>query len=646
MKINEIQVNSFGNLQNKEIKLSEGINIIYGKNESGKSTLLKFISNIFYGISKNKRGKEISDYDRYTPWKSEEFSGKIKYELENGNKFEVYRDFRKKNPVILNEQYEDITNRFVVDKTNGNQFFYEQTKVNEETFLSSVVAEQKEIKVDKQTQNVLIQKLANFAGTGDDNISYKKAIEKLNKKQVEEIGTNRTQEKPINIVEKQIANFEFQKREANCFKDKIIQIEEQEKNIKENLQLQKEKIEIAKELRKINDKENYEIEKIKINENNIKNYEIEKIKLENEKNNLEKNKKEKQKEEEKINEKNILKIKNEKNRNLNKNKKIKIIGIIIFIILLILISINIFLIKNNILNIIFGILAIIDISSVLIFYLKNKNKIKNAEKEIIKITEESELEKKSILEEINQEIEKNNSQIEIYEKNIKEQKNNIEKIKQKINFEKNIEIEKINIENLEEEYQQTQIKYHKIKIEKDNIIPKLEEISYIEEQLQSLKEQKQNLLKDNRIIELAKDTLEQAYQEMKQNITPKFTQNLSETMQKISNDKYTKVRINEQEGIIVEREDGSYIGAERLSVGTIDQLYLSLRIAISREIANEKMPIILDEAFAYYDTERLSNILQYLNEEFAENQIIIFTCTKREEQILKEIGIKFNIITM
>ena len=196
-----------------------------------------------------------------------------------------------------------------------------------------------------------------------------------------------------------------------------------------------------------------------------------------------------------------------------------------------------FLIKNNILNIMLGILAIIDISSVLIFYLKNKNKIKNAEKEIIKITEESELEKKSILEEINQEIEKNNSQIEIYEKNIKEQKNNIEKINQKINFEKNIEIEKlknkyknieiekINIENLEEEYQQTQIKYHKIKIEKDNIIPKLEEISYIEEQLQSLKEQKQNLLKDNRIIELAKDTLEQAYQEMKQNITPKFTQN-------------------------------------------------------------------------------------------------------------------------
>ena len=99
MKINEIQVNSFGNLQNKEIKLSEGINIIYGKNESGKSTLLKFISNIFYGISKNKRGKEISDYDRYTPWKSEEFSGKIKYELENGNKFEVYQRLEKRIPL-------------------------------------------------------------------------------------------------------------------------------------------------------------------------------------------------------------------------------------------------------------------------------------------------------------------------------------------------------------------------------------------------------------------------------------------------------------------------------------------------------------------------------------------------------------------
>ena len=61
MQINEIKVNGYGNLQDTEINLNDGINIIKGKNETGKSTLLNFITSMFYGISKNKDGREISD---------------------------------------------------------------------------------------------------------------------------------------------------------------------------------------------------------------------------------------------------------------------------------------------------------------------------------------------------------------------------------------------------------------------------------------------------------------------------------------------------------------------------------------------------------------------------------------------------------
>ena len=68
MLIKKIQINNFGKLKNKEITLKNGINVIYGENESGKSTLLDFIVSMFYGINKNKNGKEISNYDKYTPW--------------------------------------------------------------------------------------------------------------------------------------------------------------------------------------------------------------------------------------------------------------------------------------------------------------------------------------------------------------------------------------------------------------------------------------------------------------------------------------------------------------------------------------------------------------------------------------------------
>ena len=63
---------------------------------------------------------------------------------------------------------------------------------------------------------------------------------------------------------------------------------------------------------------------------------------------------------------------------------------------------------------------------------------------------------------------------------------------------------------------------------------------------------------------------------------------------------------------------------------------------MAKELCKESMPIILDEAFAYYDEERLENILKYLNEEYKDNQIIIFTCTNREEQILEKLNIKHH----
>ena len=106
MKINNLKINGFGKIENKEINLENKINIIYGKNESGKSTIFNFIVSMLYGCSKLKKGKNISNFEKYKPWNTEEFSGKIKYELDN-NKLKLnfnellLNDLDKKN--ILEE---------------------------------------------------------------------------------------------------------------------------------------------------------------------------------------------------------------------------------------------------------------------------------------------------------------------------------------------------------------------------------------------------------------------------------------------------------------------------------------------------------------------------------------------------------------
>ena len=117
-------------------------------------------------------------------------------------------------------------------------------------------------------------------------------------------------------------------------------------------------------------------------------------------------------------------------------------------------------------------------------------------------------------------------------------------------------------------------------------------------------------------------------------------------MSQISNDRYNKVTINDENGLIIENEFGEYIPASRLSIGTIDQLYLALRLSMINEISEESLPIILDEAFAYYDDERLKNIIEFLLEKAENNQIIIFTCTKREQEIFNKLNVNYNLVEL
>ena len=133
---------------------------------------------------------------------------------------------------------------------------------------------------------------------------------------------------------------------------------------------------------------------------------------------------------------------------------------------------------------------------------------------------------------------------------------------------------------------------------------------------------------------------------MKNNVSPIFTEKLSKNISKITNGKYSKIYFNDEQGLTVELDNGNYVLADRLSIGTIDQLYLSLRLAMLDELSTEKVPIILDEAFAYFDNERLTNLLKYMLNEYSDRQIIIFTCTKREKETLERENIQFNFVEL
>lgn len=650
MKIKKIKINSYGKLKNKEIDLKNNINIIYGKNESGKSTLLKFILNIFYGTSKNKKGKDISDFEKYKPWDSEEFSGKLLYELDDKSNYEIFREFNKKNPIIFNENGEDITKKFNIDKNKGCEFFFEQTQITEEMFLSTSVALQQEVKIGKESQSMLIQRISNLLGTGEDNISFKKAMDKINKKQLEEVGTERSKEKPINIIQKNIKNNEEKINELKKYENLKYEFEEKRKEIKNNLEKNETENNLLKEIKKINEKNNLENEKIKINEKIIQENKNKIKELEN---------KIAEKNEEYLNEEKNEKYideKYEKNRLKNKLQ-------IIFAILIIINILWIIFISKIIDNIIFKYIFLLTIPTDLIFSIFFENKLN---KKIKKLNKEKNIALKNI------EDQKNDlkKEKEIIEKNSKEIEDEVNKIKLENNLARTLEEHKIlnkyskniteeeisdlfNDEKLEVRlnYLETiisnqKVDLNKIELQKENIEPQLENLSSLEEQLSILNEEHENLKNIKNSIELTKTLLERAYEKMKSQISPIFTEKLSNNIAKITKGKYKNIYFNDEQGLTVELENGNYVPAERLSIGTIDQLYLSLRLAMLDSISNEKVPIILDEAFAYYDNERLKNILAYLGTEFKNRQIIILTCTQREKELLKQLKIACNYIEL
>ena len=101
MQIAELIIRNFGKFTNKTIRLSDGIQLIYGENESGKSTIHAFIRGMLFGIER-KRGRAASNdtYTQYEPWENPGYySGVMRFES-GGKYFCIRREFDKSSKKV------------------------------------------------------------------------------------------------------------------------------------------------------------------------------------------------------------------------------------------------------------------------------------------------------------------------------------------------------------------------------------------------------------------------------------------------------------------------------------------------------------------------------------------------------------------
>jgi chromosome segregation ATPase len=193
MKIDSIQINGFGLFANsKEIDFSPGINLVYGSNEAGKSTILNFIIAMLYGMKEEDRQsrKWLPEHGKYRPWNLKDYGGKITITTDKSDKYSVIRDFVEDADAIRifdEVTGKELTTDFEMDKTKERQFARKITGLSRSFFLSSVCIKQLGSIIGGEDAKTIASYAQSLIDTGGSDITAAKAIEILGA-EVETIG--------------------------------------------------------------------------------------------------------------------------------------------------------------------------------------------------------------------------------------------------------------------------------------------------------------------------------------------------------------------------------------------------------------------------------------------------------------------------
>lgn len=172
-------------------------------------------------------------------------------------------------------------------------------------------------------------------------------------------------------------------------------------------------------------------------------------------------------------------------------------------------------------------------------------------------------------------------------------------------------------------------------------------ISNLQEELLELQmsaSQGQGEMEEIRSIELAAKTIEDLSVMAQESVGEALKNRVSDIFCTMTRGKYIKVSIDEELKIDLFTKD-RHVPLFMVSQGTIEQVYLALRIAVGDIFCGEEpMPVLLDEVFAMYDEERMTETLRWLSAE--KEQTILFTCNKREAEVLQKAGIPYHMVQL
>ncbi len=179
MQIKEAKIFQFGKLNQREIRFAPGINVVYGENETGKTTLHAFLLAMLFGMEKGRSRQDA--YLRYEPWHAPSYyCGALRFEVD-GKPFYLERNFyhRDKRELLRNE-------------TDGEELSVAYGDLNmllggmsKELFSNTYDIPQSGAVTGKELAGILTEYLTAAAEGGEGSLYVGRALQQLEKQKKE-----------------------------------------------------------------------------------------------------------------------------------------------------------------------------------------------------------------------------------------------------------------------------------------------------------------------------------------------------------------------------------------------------------------------------------------------------------------------------
>jgi len=242
MILEKIEIESFGKFKDFTLCFESGINVLYGVNEAGKSTICAFLQAMFYDLPSSKQKYTLREdmRKRYMPWQGGDMSGTVHFSHE-GKRYILKRRMGKtprstKVSLYDAESWEEIKDE---RRENPGEYFM---GVGEDGFLKTIYISQLGAPIERSKNDEIIEKLSNLRQSGDEDVSYQKTVDILTKQKHSLISVGGGAGKIIRLKEER----ELLKEKLDdalkieeLYKNAIIKKTEEEKKKEELLKIHK-----------------------------------------------------------------------------------------------------------------------------------------------------------------------------------------------------------------------------------------------------------------------------------------------------------------------------------------------------------------------------------------------------------------------